>query len=47
MGVILGVAAARAAEAEAPGLGPHAVCEELAVAAPDSSCWSEHPLAET
>lgn len=40
MGVILGVVVARAAEAEVPGLGALAVCEEPAVAAPapESSC---------
>lgn len=39
-GVILGVAVAGAAEDEVPGLGPLAVCEEPAVAAPapESSC---------
>lgn len=40
MGVILGVVVARAAEADAPGFGPLAVCEEPAVVAPapESSC---------
>lgn len=40
MGVILGVAVAIAAEAGVPGLGPLAVCEESAAAAPapESSC---------
>lgn len=40
MDVILGVVVARAVEAAAPGLGPLAVCEEPAVAAPapESSC---------
>lgn len=40
MGVTLGVVVAGAAEAEVPGLGPLAVCEEPAVAAPapESSC---------
>lgn len=39
MGAILGVVA-RAAEAEVPGLGALAICEEPAVAvpAPESSC---------
>lgn len=48
MGVILGVVVARAAEADAPGFGPLAVCEGPAVAAPapESSCWFEHPLAD-
>lgn len=48
MGVILGVGAARAAEPDAPGMGPLAVCEEAVVAAPapESSCWFEHPLAD-
>lgn len=46
-GVTLGVAAGTAAEADVPGLGPDAVCEEPAVAAPASSCWSEQPLADT
>lgn len=40
IGVILGVVVATAAEAEVPGLGPLADCEEPAVAAPapESSC---------
>ncbi len=47
MGAILGVVA-RAAEAEVPGLGALAICEEPAVAVPvpESSCWFEHPLAD-
>lgn len=48
MGVIL--AGAGAAEADAAGLGPSAVCDgpPAAAAAPalDSSCGSEHPLAD-
>ena len=47
MGVTLGVAAATGGGAVASGLGPDAVGGELAVAAPESSCWSEPPLADT
>lgn len=47
-GVTLGVVVAGVAEAVAPGLGTLAVCEELdaGALALDSSCWSEHPLAD-
>lgn len=46
-GVTLGVAAATAVEADVPGLGLDAVCEEPAATAVVSSCWSEQPLADT
>lgn len=49
IGVTLGVVGVRVAEEEVPGLWPLVICREpaaAAAAAPSSSGWFEHPLAD-